>query len=81
MSKNEFICDCNIIHQEVVDDTLKKMPEDDKFNKLNKSIENGDDYKITYKLSVELDELIAKYYRSIKKDKKKLVTEMAWNLK
>lgn len=35
-------------------------------DRLNKSIENGDDYKITYKLSVELDELIAKYYRKEK---------------
>ncbi len=33
-------------------------------DKLNKSIEQGDDYSITYKLSVELDELIAKYYRN-----------------
>ncbi|MCI9063499.1 MAG: aspartyl-phosphate phosphatase Spo0E family protein [Clostridia bacterium] len=32
-------------------------------NRLNKSIENGEDYEIVYKLSVELDELIAKYYR------------------
>lgn len=30
--------------------------------KLNKSIENGVDYEIIYKLSVELDELIAKFY-------------------
>ena len=37
-------------------------------DKLNKSIENGDDYAITYKLSVELDELIAKYYRDSKKN-------------
>ena len=35
-------------------------------DKLNKSIENGDDYSITYKLSIELDELIAKYYRDLK---------------
>ena len=35
-------------------------------DKLNKSIENGDDYAITYKLSIELDELIAKYYRDLK---------------
>ena len=35
-------------------------------DKLNKSIEKGDDYKITYKLSVELDELIAEYYRTRK---------------
>lgn len=40
-------------------------------DKLNKSIENGDDYSITYKLSIELDELIAKYYRSFPKCKKK----------
>lgn len=30
--------------------------------KLNKSIEDGQDYEEIYKLSVELDELIAKYY-------------------
>ena len=34
MSKNEFVCDCNIIHQEVVDATLKKLPDFDKFLKL-----------------------------------------------
>lgn len=39
-------------------------------DKLNKSIENGEDYSITYKLSVELDELIAKYYRELKMVKK-----------
>ncbi len=32
-------------------------------DKLNKSIEDGEDYAIIYKLSVELDELIAQYYK------------------
>lgn len=32
-------------------------------DKLNNSILSGDDYSITYKLSIELDELIAQYYR------------------
>ena len=27
MSKNEFICDCNVIHQDVVDNTTKNMPD------------------------------------------------------
>ena len=31
--------------------------------KLNESIISVQDYTITYKLSVELDQLIAKYYR------------------
>ena len=44
-------------------------------DKLNKSIENGEDYSVTYELSVELDELIAKYYRNLKNDKKKLIIE------
>ena len=35
-------------------------------NKLNKSIISGDDYKVTYELSIQLDELIAKYYRKNK---------------
>lgn len=30
--------------------------------KLNQSIISGDDYSIIYQLSIELDELIAKYY-------------------
>ncbi len=34
MSKNEFSCDCNVIHQEVVNDTIKNMPDSDIFNKL-----------------------------------------------
>ena len=34
--------------------------------KLNESIITGQDYTITYKLSIELDELIAKYYRKTK---------------
>ena len=34
MSRNEFICDCSIIHQEVVEKTIKNMPESDIFNKL-----------------------------------------------
>ena len=31
--------------------------------KLNESIVSGEDYSVTYKLSVELDKLIAQYYR------------------
>lgn len=34
MAKNEFICDCNVIHPDVVDKTMKKMPDFDTFNKL-----------------------------------------------
>ena len=40
-------------------------------DKLNKSIEDGDDYSIIYQLSVELDELIAKYYKNSKEVIKK----------
>ena len=36
-------------------------------DKLNKSIEKGEDYAITYKISIELDELITKYYKDRKK--------------
>lgn len=34
MSKNEFICDCNAIHQDIVNDTLKQMGDEDLLNKL-----------------------------------------------
>lgn len=39
-------------------------------DKLNKSIENDEDYSIIYQLSVELDELIAKYYNDSKERKR-----------
>ena len=48
--------------------------------KLNESIINGEDYSITYKLSIELDEFIAKYYqKDTKKEEnthKKVVTKL-----
>lgn len=34
MSRNEFSCDCNVIHQEAVDEVLQKMPNEDTFNHL-----------------------------------------------
>ena len=38
-------------------------------DRLNESITIGEDYNIIYKLSVELDELIAEYYRKLIKKK------------
>lgn len=35
-------------------------------NKLNESIASGEDYSVVYQLSIELDELIAEYYRNLK---------------
>lgn len=34
MTRNEFICDCNVIHQEAVDKVLAKLPNEDTFNRL-----------------------------------------------
>ena len=34
MAKNELICDCNVIHQEVVENTIKQMADEDMLNKL-----------------------------------------------
>lgn len=42
-------------------------------DKLNKSIEQGEDYSVIYKLSTELDELIAQYYKELNKNKNKLM--------
>ena len=50
----------------MLDDEICKLRD-----KLNKSIENGEDYSVIYQLSIELDELIAKYYA--KNNKKKLL--------
>ncbi len=34
MAKNEFICDCSVIHKDVVENTVKNMPDWDTFIKL-----------------------------------------------
>ncbi len=34
MSKNEFACDCNIIHETLVKDTINKMKDDDTINRV-----------------------------------------------
>ena len=39
-------------------------------DELNESIASGKDYSLIYKLSVELDELIAQYYRGVLKSHK-----------
>ena len=38
-------------------------------DKLNESITIGEDYNIIYQISVELDELIAEYYKKLIKSK------------
>ncbi len=35
MSKNEFICDCNIIHEDIVKKVLKDMIQQEKINKIS----------------------------------------------
>ena len=43
----------------------------EKRDQLNKSILEGQKYEVTYKLSLELDELIAKYYRNTNENSQK----------
>lgn len=53
-----------------------------KRDELNKSIEDGDEYNKIYKLSIELDELIAKYYNinpDIKTRRKKQLVKIKYN--
>ena len=34
MAKNEFVCDCNVIHKDIVENTIKQMADEDMLNKL-----------------------------------------------
>ncbi len=55
MSNNSFICDCNAVHQELVESVLKAMPEDEVFLKLAdfyKIIGNDTRCKLIYALSI-----------------------------
>ena len=58
----------------MLNDEICKLREE-----LNNSIINGQDYEITYKISVELDNLIAEYYRTeldLSKRRRKLKQEI-----
>lgn len=45
-------------------------------DKLNDSIERGDDYSIVYNLSIQLDELIAQYYKELSDNRQSHVGEV-----
>lgn len=42
----------------MIDEKICKLRE-----KLNESIQNGEDYEVIYDISVQLDDLIAEYYK------------------
>lgn len=44
----------------MIDDKICKLRD-----KLNKSISEGQDYEVIYKISIELDKLIAEYYKDV----------------
>ena len=53
MPKNEFICDCNVIHKDLVDNTLKNMPDEQLLKNLSeffKIIGDNTRTKILYAL-------------------------------
>lgn len=51
----------------MIEEEIRKLREE-----LNKSIVSGQDYKITYDISIKLDDLIAEYYsKALKRQKKK----------
>lgn len=70
LNKNLIKKDGRVIY--MIDDKICELRD-----KLNKSIIDGEDYGIIYKISVELDDLIAEYYREEKDmqdDNKKALT-------
>ena len=50
----------------MLNDEICKLREE-----LNESIITGQDYMVTYRISIELDELIAKYYRKVQNPKER----------
>lgn len=54
----------------MIDDKICELRE-----KLNRSIIEGEDYDIIYKISIELDDLIANYYNQENQKKKKNKSE------
>ena len=54
----------------MIEEEIRKLREE-----LNKSIVSGQDYKITYDISIKLDDLIAEYYsKALKIQNKKKKT-------
>ena len=58
MSRNEFICDCNVIHKDKVEDTIKKMCDEDLLNKLSEFFKIlGDTTRVKILFALDKNEL------------------------
>lgn len=58
MSKNEYICDCNIIHEDVVKYTISNMPSENTFNKLSEFFKIlGDSTRIRILFALDSNEM------------------------
>lgn len=58
MSKNEFVCDCNVIHNDIVDNTLKRMADEDTFNKLAEFFKIlGDNTRVKILFAIDQNEM------------------------
>lgn len=58
MSRNEFTCDCSVIHQDVVNKTIEIMPEEDTFNKLAEFFKIlGDTTRVKILFSLDKNEM------------------------
>ena len=58
MSKNEFVCDCNIIHEELVNSTISKMKDDDTINRVAEFFKIlGDNTRVKILFALDQNEL------------------------
>ena len=58
MSKNEFICDCNVIHQDLVENTRKQMGDEDLLNKMTEFFKIlGDTTRVKILYALDKNEL------------------------
>ena len=65
MPKNEFICDCNVIHKDLVDNTLKNMPDEQLLKNLSEFFKIPTILSSIFSPSIII---ITKYYRNTKKN-------------
>lgn len=58
MSKNEFICDCNIIHNDIVEATKNQMFDEDLLNKLTEFYKIlGDTTRVKILYALDINEM------------------------
>ena len=82
MSKNEFVCDCNIIHQDIVSKVSERMAEENTFNKIAEFFKIlGDTTRVKILYALDKNEMCVCDIANVLNMSKSSISHQLWTLR